>query len=54
MITVMLHLTGIPLRGFLGYGPVTLMGVPMGLSHLAVALWLLVQGFNERHRPLLP
>jgi hypothetical protein len=52
LITVMLHFTGIPLPGFLGYSIVTLMGVPMALSHITLAIWLLTRGFEERHRPL--
>lgn len=52
LITVMLHFTGIPLRGFLGYSLVTLMGVPMAFSHMTLALWLLAKGFDERHRPI--
>jgi hypothetical protein len=52
LITVMLHFTGIPLPGFLGYSIVTLMGVPMALSHITLALWLLTRGFEERRRPL--
>jgi hypothetical protein len=47
LLTVVLHLTGIPLRGFLGYGPVTTMGMAMGLSHLVSAGWLLARGFDE-------
>ena len=52
LITVMLHFTGIPLRGFVGYSPVALMGVPMALSHVTLAIWLVARGFDERHRPL--
>jgi hypothetical protein len=48
LITVLLHFTGIPLPGFLGYRSVTLMGVPMALSHIALALWLMTKGFEER------
>jgi len=47
LITVMLHFTGIPLRGLMGYSLVTLMGVPMGLSHLALALWLMARGWVD-------
>lgn len=47
---MMLHFTGIPLRGFVGYSPVALMGVPMALSHIALATWLMGKGFDERHR----
>ena len=52
LLTVMLHFTGIPLPGFLGLSIVTLMGVPMALSHFALALWLVTRGFEEGHRPL--
>jgi hypothetical protein len=48
LLTVMLHFTGIPLPAFLGYSLVTLMGVPMGLSHLVLSLWMMVRGFAER------
>ncbi len=48
LLTVMLHFTGIPLRGFLGYSLVTLMGVPMAFSHIALALWMMARGFEER------
>ena len=46
LITVMLHFTGITLPLFLGYRSVTLMGATMALSHIAVAVWLMVKGFN--------
>lgn len=52
LITVLLHFTGIPLPLMLGYSPLTLLGVPMALSHIALAIWLIVKGFDERHRPL--
>ncbi len=48
LLTVMLHFTGIPLRGFLGYSLVTPMGVPMAFSHTALALWMIAKGFKER------
>ncbi|MGH9933329.1 MAG: DUF4386 domain-containing protein [Pyrinomonadaceae bacterium] len=52
LITVMLHFAGITLPLFLGYRSVTLMGATMALSHMAVAGWLMVKGFEERNRPL--
>jgi hypothetical protein len=52
LITVMLHFTGIPLPGFLGYSIVTLLGVPMALSHITLAIWLSTRGFEEHPRPL--
>jgi len=54
LITVLLHFTGIPLLLFLGYGSVTLMGAWMGLSQIALALWLMVRGFEERLPSQLP
>jgi hypothetical protein len=48
LLTVMLHFTGIPLPLFLGFRSVTLMGATMGLSQIAVALWMMVKGFAER------
>jgi hypothetical protein len=48
LLTVMLHFAAIPLRGFMGYGLVTSLGVPMGLSHIALASWLMARGFKER------
>jgi hypothetical protein len=48
LLTVILHFVGIPLPGFLGYSIVTLMGVPMAFSHIALALWLTTRGFKER------
>ena len=50
LATVTLHVTGIPLRGFAGYGPVVLMGMPMALSHVALATWLVARGFLPRRR----
>jgi hypothetical protein len=48
LLTVLLHFTGIPLRGLLGYSIVTPMGVAMALSHMTLAIWLLARGFRER------
>ena len=48
LITVMLHFTGIPLPLFLGYRGVMLMGVPMALSHITLASWLMAKGFEDR------
>ena len=47
LITVLLHITGTTLPLFLGYGPVTLLAATLGLSHLSVALWLMIKGFYE-------
>jgi uncharacterized protein DUF4386 len=47
LLTVLLHFTGIPLRGFMGYSLVTPMGMPMGLSQIALASWLMAKGFRN-------
>lgn len=41
LITVMLHFTGITLPLFPDDSSVTLLGVPMALSHIAPALWMM-------------
>jgi hypothetical protein len=53
LITVIIHTTGITLPMFLGYPNVPLMGFSLALSHVALALWLLVKGFDERNRPFI-
>ena len=54
LLTVTLHFAGIPLPLFLGYPGVTLMGVPMAFSHMALAIWLLTKGFKERISSQVP
>lgn len=51
VLTVMLHLVAIPLRRFAGADPITWMGAPMAVSHVALAGWLMAKGFAERERP---
>jgi hypothetical protein len=52
VLTVIIHTTGITLPMFMSYSSVPLMGFSLALSHLALAVWLLVRGFEEHHRPL--
>jgi len=52
LVTVVLHFIGIPLRGFAGYSAVAPMGMPMALSHIALAARLIAKGFDDRHSPL--
>lgn len=49
--TVLLHFAAIPLPMFMGYRGVTPLGVPMALSHVALAVWLLVKGFGKNAEP---
>ena len=50
LLTVGLHATGITIPLWLSYQSVTLMGVPLAFSHIALALWLMVKGFREREQ----
>jgi hypothetical protein len=52
LITVLLHFTAIPLPLALGYSSMTMLGVPMAFSHIALAIWLMIRGFDERHHTL--
>jgi hypothetical protein len=42
-MAIIVTLDDVPLRAFLGYGPVALMGVAMALSDLTLATWLLAK-----------
>ncbi|MGC2236330.1 MAG: DUF4386 domain-containing protein [Pyrinomonadaceae bacterium] len=48
LITVLLHFTAIPLPLLLGYSAMTTLGVPMAVSHITLATWLIFKGFQER------
>jgi hypothetical protein len=54
LLTAMLQITCITLPQFLGYPSVMPIatGLPLGVSYIALALWLLVKGFEERRSPL--
>ena len=47
LLTGALHVTGITIPLWLSYQSVTLMGVLLAFSHIALALWLMVKGFPE-------
>ena len=48
MLTVVLQVTGVPLRGMLGMELVTGMAIPLAPVYFAAAGWLMVKGFAER------
>jgi hypothetical protein len=48
LATVAAHLVAIPLPGFLGLRAVTEAGMPMALSHVATAGWLVAKGLRPR------
>lgn len=52
VITCLLQITGITLPQFIPYpSPApTAMGLPLGFVYLALSLWLLVKGFDERQK----
>lgn len=52
LLTVLLHFAAIPVPLFLGYRGVMVLGVPVAFSHTALAIWMLVKGFDERPHPL--
>jgi hypothetical protein len=52
LIMVVVHAAAISLPMFLGYGRVMVLAYSLTLSYLAVGTWLVVKGFDERHRRL--
>ena len=52
LIASILQITGVTLRGMMGYSPETRLAMPLAPAYLALAVWLMVKGFDERHRPL--
>lgn len=51
LIASVLQITGVTLRGLLGYPPEMRLAMPLAPAYLALAVWLMVKGFDERHRP---
>ena len=52
LIGIALQFTGVTLMMFLGYRTVGEMAMPLLPIQIAVAVWLMVKGFEERHRPI--
>ena len=52
LVGSLLQITGVTMRGLLGYSPVTVLAMPLAPAYVALAVWLMVKGFDERHRPL--
>jgi hypothetical protein len=54
MGAALLQLSGITLPQFVGYSVrfPELFGIPLGLSYLSLALWLMIRGIEEGHGPL--
>ncbi len=52
LVGSMLQIAGVTLRGLWGYPPETRLAMPLAPAYVALALWLIVKGFDERHSPL--
>jgi hypothetical protein len=48
LIGIALQFTGVTLTTFLGYAGIGEMAMPLLPIQIAVAVWLMVKGFNER------
>jgi uncharacterized protein DUF4386 len=54
LVGSMLQIAGVTLRGLWGYPPETRLAMPLAPAYVALALWLIVKGFDERHRASSP
>lgn len=52
LVGSLLQIAGVTLRGLWGYPPETLLAMPLAPAYVALALWLIVKGFDDGHRPL--
>ncbi len=52
LVGSLLQIAGVTLRGLWGYPPETRLAMPLAPAYVALAVWLIVKGFDERHRPL--
>ena len=52
MIGAVLQIAGVSLRGLLGHPPETRLAMPLAPAYVLLAVWLMVKGFDVRHRPL--
>lgn len=46
------QIAGVTLRGLWGYPPETRLAMPLAPAYVAVAVWLIVKGFDERQQPV--
>lgn len=54
LVGIALQFTGVTLPMFAGYGAITWLAIPLAPIHLAVAIWLMVKGFDKRLLPIRP
>ncbi len=50
LVGCVLQITGVTLRALLGYPPEMRLALPLAPAWVALSLWLLIKGFDERHR----
>jgi len=48
LVASLLQITAVTLRGLLGYAPLTVLAMPLAPAYVALALWLMLKGFDER------
>ena len=46
-----LQIAGVTLRGLFGYSPETRLAMPLAPAYVALAVWLIVKGFDDRRVP---
>jgi hypothetical protein len=49
LVATLLQISGVTLRGLFGYPPETRLAMPLAPAYVALAVWLMVKGFEERH-----
>ena len=52
LVGSLLQITGVTIRALWGYPPITVLATPLAPAYVALAVWLMVKGFDDRHRPL--
>ena len=50
-VASVLQITGVSLRGLLGYPPETRLAMPLAPAYVALAVWLMVKGFDAGGQP---
>ena len=54
LVTSLLQIASVSLRVIMGFSPEMRLAMPLGPCYVALALWLLVKGFNLPHRLATP
>jgi len=54
VVGIVLQITGVPLRALMGFVPDTRLAMPLAPAYVALAVWLMLKGFEERPSPERP